>query len=134
MGSTIWLLSQSKLEEGSWDHSAMLEVLEQLDLLCGLLNVRTISSFVGMPGDYGGGRSWKSIRKRAIWFGAGPAIQTFQALRAYVAETPGAISGPKNKFTGCDFHQLLLEELEDCVTKVETFAKTGDPFHVSFVS
>jgi predicted RNA-binding protein with EMAP domain len=134
MGSTIWLLSESTLEQGdTWDHSAMLVVLEQLDLLCSSLNVPTISSFVGLT-EYSGNRSWKTIRKRASWFDARTAIPTFQALRAYFIENPDALLNSKNALAVSDFRQNLLDELGDCLDKVTKFAEQGDPFHVSFVS
>ena len=134
MGSTIWLLSESTLEQGdSWDHSAMYEALPQLDELCEKLGVRTISSFVGIP-DKGGSLTWKVIRKKSRWFEAGRAIPTFEALRSHISTHPEAITVPKQKFGGADFKQLLLEEIEDCLSKVAKFADAHDPFHVSFVS
>ena len=134
MGSTIWLLSESTLEQGdSWDHSAMYEALPQLDELCARLGVPTISSFVGIP-DKHGSLTWKVIRKKAQWFEAGRAIPTFDALRSHISMHPDAITAPRKKFGGTDFRKLLLEELEDCLGKVTKFAEAGDPFHVSFVS
>lgn len=134
MGSTIWLLSESTLEEGdSWDHSAMYEALGQLDQLCAALGVPSISSFVGIP-DKDGNLTWKAIRKKARWFEASGAIGTFEALRSHISKNPEVISVPRKKFGGCDFRELLLEELEDCLHKVTKFAEAGDRFHVSFVS
>lgn len=134
MGSTIWLLSESKLEEGdSWDHSAMYEVLAELDQLCASIGVPSISSFVGIP-DKDGNLTWKAIRKKTRWFDASTAIPTFEVLLAHVTNNPDAISPPKRKFATINFRELLLEELEDCLKKVTGFAATGDPFHVSFVS
>lgn len=133
MGSTIWVVSESTLEEGdSWDHSAMLDVLDQLDTLCISSGVPTISSFLGLADS--GNLSWKSYRKRASWFDARAAIPTFRALRAHVAANPDAVTVGRNKFSGCDFQQLLLEELDDCLGKITMFAEAEDPFHVSFVS
>lgn len=134
MGNTIWLLSDSTLEQGdSWDHSAMYEALTQLDELCTRLGVPTISSFVGIP-DKDGSLTWKMIRKRTQWFDAARAIPTFEALRSEISTRPETITAPKKNFGGTDFRQLLLEELEDCLSKVVRFADAGDPFHVSFVS
>ena len=134
MGSTIWLLSESKLEEGdSWDHSAMYEALDQLDQLCASLGVPSISSFVGIP-DKDGNLTWKAVRKKTRWFNASAAVQTFETLRTYIFKNPEAVSVPRKKFGNTDFRELLLEELEDCLNKVTKFAEEGDPFHVSFVS
>ena len=134
MGSTIWLLSESKLEEGdSWDHSAMYEALEQLDQICASAGVPSISSFVGIP-DKDGNLTWKAVRKKARWFNASAAFQTFETLRSHIFANPEVVSVPKKNFGKTDFRQLLLEELEDCLNKVTKFAEDGDQFHVSFVS
>ena len=134
MGGTIWLLSESTLEQGdAWDHSALLAVLDELDALCQSLKVRTISSFAGLPESVGN-LSWKSHRRRATWFDPVDAIETFATLRAHIAENPGAVSIPEHIFAGCDFRQVLLEELDDCLAKVKTFAATADPFHLCVVS
>ncbi len=134
MGSTIWLLSESKLEEGdSWDHSAMYETLDQLDQLCASLGVPSISSFVGIP-DKDGNLTWKAVRKKTRWFDASAAVQTFETLRSHIFKNPEAVSVPRKNFGNTNFRELLLEELEDCLNKVTKFAEEGDPFHVSFVS
>jgi hypothetical protein len=132
MGSTIWLVSESTLEEGdSWDHSVMLDVLDQLDNLCVTLGFPTISSFIRLTDI--GNLSWKSYRKRATWFDALAAIPTFTALRVHIDANSNAITvGPK-KFSG-DFHQLLLEELDDCLEKLTKFSEAQDPFHLCIVS
>lgn len=134
MGSTIWVVSDSTLEQGdSWDHSAMLEVLEQLDALSISLGVLTVSSFLRSQ-EYMGNLSAKSIRKRAAWFDARTAIPTFQALFAQISENPQVISANSERFSGTDFHRLLLDELDDCIKKLTHFAATEDPFHICFVS
>ena len=133
MGSTIWVVSKSTLEQGdSWDHSAMLDVLDQLDTLCISSGVPTISSFLGLEDS--GNLSWKSYRKRASWFDARAAIPTFRALRALVAAKPDAVTVSRNKFSGSDFQQLLLEELDDCLGKITKYAEAEDPFHINIVS
>ncbi|MBK8067450.1 MAG: hypothetical protein IPK27_07420 [Rhodanobacteraceae bacterium] len=111
----------------------MYEALPELDELCAKLGVPTISSFVGIP-DKDGSLTWKMIRKKTQWFEAGRAIPTFEALRSLISANPESIRVPKKNFGDVDFRQLLLEELEDCLSKVAKFANAGDPFHVSFVS
>jgi hypothetical protein len=134
MGSTIWLHSESALEQGdTWDHSAMYEVVDQLDQLCETLGVPTLSSFIGIP-DKAGNLSWKTIRKKAQWFDAQHSVPTFEALHSHLSAHPEAILVPSKNFGGADFSKFLLEEIEDCLSKVTHFAKVGDRFHVSIVS
>lgn len=134
MGSTIWLLSDSTLEQGdTWDHSAMLEALDQLDSICVSLQVRTVSSFMGLP-EHSGGLSWKAHRKRASWFDPKTAIQTFEVLRSHISQNPDAISVRRQAFAGVDFREILVEELDDCLSKVRNFAALADPFHLCVVS
>lgn len=138
MGATIWVLSKEKMTDGDdWDHSAFLNSVEKLDPMCEELGVTKISNFLDwtdfnanmsdedFPGD-------DEIKTMASWFSPNVALTTLQTLRNHLENNPELLPGLYEK-DDREFSGMLIEEIDDCVTKLETISADGDVFHFCVV-
>jgi hypothetical protein len=138
MGTTLWVLGQASVDSGdSWDHSALFDAAEPLDRLCAGLGVPPLSAFFDWT-DFNANLSDEAffdgatIEQTATWFEANAALPTLRSLRNHIAGTPEAIAG-LDPLGYENLPQLLIEELEDCITKLEALAARGEPFHLCVV-
>lgn len=142
MGTTIWVLSKSKMTEGDeWDHSALFYAVDKLDHICEKLGLVKLSSFldwtdfeINMSEDSEDGEfpDEDTLRDKISWFIPSEALPILRALREYVKTCD---SDGKSLLEHGKEHlsEELLEDLEDCVTKVEKIAAEGDLFHFCVV-
>jgi hypothetical protein len=142
MGTTIWVLSKSKMTEGDeWDHSALFYAVDALDHICEKLGLVKLSSFLDWT-DFEINMSEDSedeefpdedtLRDKISWFSPSEALPMLRALREYVKTSD---SDGKSLLEHGKEHlsEELLEDLEDCITKVEKIASEGDLFHFCVV-
>lgn len=138
MGTTLWVLGEANVGAGdSWDHSAMFDAADQLDALCEALRVPPLSRYFDWS-DFNANLADEDIpgveaeRERASWFEARAALPSLQALRAHIAERPEAVAGVVD--LGFENAQeVLLEELDDCIAKIEALGSRGERFHFCVV-
>ncbi|GBO54620.1 hypothetical protein APA_2567 [Pseudanabaena sp. lw0831] len=139
MGTTIWVLSKSKTTEGDdWDHSALFYAVEKLDLICEQQGLAKISSFLDWT-DFEANMSEDDefpdeevLRDKASWFNPSQALPMLRALREYVAinesERESLLELGKQHLS-----EELLEDLDDCILKVEKIIAENDLFHFCVV-
>ena len=138
MGTTLWVLGKANVGAGdSWDHSAMFDAADQLDGMCDILAVPRLSGFFDWT-DFNANLADEELpgveapRERASWFEARAAIPTLRALRTHIAEHPEAVSGIAS--LGYEnAREMLIEELDDCIAKVEALGSKGERFHLCVV-
>lgn len=140
MGATLWCLSRRRQEDGDdFDHSAMLEGLEELDALCRRLGVKALSSFVDWT-DYDinmrGGDALAEggdPPRGARWHPPADALPTLLALRS---ELGGNLAQAQALFDADlqHFGEYLLDELDDCVHKLQAMREDGDLFQLCLVA
>jgi hypothetical protein len=137
MGTTLWVLSRNKMTEGDdWDHSVLFGAAEKLDPLCERLGVKKFTSFLDWT-DFNAAEdeefpSEDELKKRASWFAPQDALQTLRALRDRLATN----DHERKQLFEDDLQHLsdcILEELDDCITKVEKIGADGDVFHLCVV-
>lgn len=140
MGTTIWVLSKNKMTDGDdWDHSALFNALERLDLICQELGVPNISSFVdwtdfyaNMAEDQEEFPSEDEIKKQALWFSPQEALPSLRAVREYLANNPSDLQSLFE--IGLEhLADELIGELDDCISKIEQIDRDGDVFHLCVV-
>lgn len=140
MGTTLWCLSRRRQEDGDdFDHSAMLEGLEGLDALCRRLGVKELSSFVDWT-DYNVNMQGEDASAEggdpsggARWYAPADALPTLAALRS---ELGGNLAQAQALFDADRQHfgEYLLDELDDCVHKLQAMQEEGDLFQLCVVA
>jgi hypothetical protein len=139
MGTTLWVLSREKMAEvDDWDHSAIFNAVEKLDLVCEKLRVTKLSSFLDWT-DFNANMaadeefpSDDELKAKASWFRPDAALPTLRALRGHLADHPAELSSLYDQSQG-HLSEYLIEELDDCIAKVEKIAVDGDEFHLCVV-
>jgi len=141
MGTTIWVLSKNKTTEGDdWDHSALFYAVEKLDLICDRLGLSKLSTFLDWT-DFDLNMSEDEDEEfpdedvlidRASWFNPSEALPMLRALREYVARNESEIVSLLEQGKE-HLSEDLLEDLDDCISKVEKIATEGDLFHFCVV-
>lgn len=139
MGTTIWVLSKSKMTEGDeWDHSALFYAIEMLDDVCEKLGLVKLSSFLDWT-DFNINMSEDddfpdedTLRDTTSWFSPSEALPMLRVLRDYLKNK---ISDHKILLEQSKEHlsEELLEDLEDCIAKVEQISAEDDLFHFCVV-
>jgi hypothetical protein len=139
MGTTIWVLSKGKTTEtDDWDHSALFYAVEKLDLVCDQIGLTKISEFLDWT-DFEANMFEEDdfpdeevLRDKASWFNPSAALPMLRAVREYVAsnesERESLLEQGKEYLS-----EDLLEDLDDCIAKVEQIAAEGDLFHFCVV-
>lgn len=139
MGTTIWVLSKGKTTEtDDWDHSALFYAVEKLDLVCDQLGLTKISEFLDWT-DFEANMfedddfpDEEVLRDKASWFNPSAALPMLRSLREYVVNN-GA-EGESLLEQGKEYlAEDLLEDLDDCIAKVEKIETEGDLFHFCIV-
>jgi hypothetical protein len=139
MGTTIWVLSKGKTTEtDDWDHSALFYAVEKLDLVCDQLGLTKISEFLDWT-DFEANMfededfpDEEVLRDKASWFNPSAALPMLRAVREYVVNN-GA-DGESLLEKGKEYlAEDLLEDLGDCIAKVEKIETEGDLFHFCVV-
>lgn len=141
MGTTIWVLSKNKTTESDdWDHSALFYAVEKLDPICDRLGLAKLSTFLDWT-DFDLNMSEDEDEEfpdedvlidRASWFNPSEALPMLRALREYVASNKSEIVSLLEQGKE-HLSEDLLEDLDDCISKVEKIATEGDLFHFCVV-
>ncbi|MFN7882501.1 MAG: hypothetical protein ACK5PF_05750 [bacterium] len=139
MGTTLWVLSKNKMTEGDdYDHSAVFNAAERLDKLCEHLGVKALSTFfdwTDFNANMGEAEEFPSedeLREKAAWFSPDAALPTLRALRTHLASDSDA----RAALFEADlqhFSDYLLDELDDCISKLERIQSEADVFHLCVV-
>jgi len=141
MGTTIWVLSKNKTTEGDdWDHSALFYAVEKLDPICDRLGLVKLSTFLDWT-DFDLNMSEdedeefpdeETLRDRASWFNPSEALPMLRALREYLASNQSEIASLLEQGKE-HLSEELLEDLDDCIFKVEKIETERDLFHFCVV-
>jgi hypothetical protein len=147
MGMTIWIhtLEDGKLSKESDDHSLMLRHGEELDQVCEELGVAKLSSFYdstdlefnmadefdeegeteAVEQELDPVTGWPYPLESMNWFDAAAGKTVLLALRDRLATSPPAdlVKDAKE----------LIEELDDCIGKLENPAHNGGEFHLALL-
>ncbi len=130
MGNTVWVLRESSADEGDdWDHSLLLEAAEALDAEAERLGAKKLSEFFDWAdmefnlSDEDLPESW--IAENRKWYAPDQAIATLLALKTRLEE--GEIPGVEVDTEG------LIEEIDDCLGKLQTARAEGDRIHLCIV-
>jgi hypothetical protein len=160
MGMTLWLhrLEGQDYFKGSQDHSSMHRLSDELDDICAKEGVSKLSDFFDYSdlechyGDETGNESGSEFDEEddevedessedseldpetgsgnevedMAWFDAEDGIRTMMVLRDAVEENQIPDLEPRE-------HDDLLEELEDCLKRIEDTASRDGRFHLSVV-
>lgn len=144
MGMTLWIhtLEGRDMSTDSEDHTLMYRYSDDLDSLCDKLGVAKISSFfdstdleICMRGDDDETGEDPEIDSETensygiddmVWFDAAAGLATFQTLRASIAENELPNLNEENK-------TWLLEELDDCITKLRGPSERGGQFNLPII-
>lgn len=144
MSMTLWIqtLEDRDLSTDSEDHTLMYRLSDDLDSLCGKLGVAKISSFfdcadleICMREDDDETCEDPEIDSETensygiddmVWFDASAGLATFQTLRTSIAENELSNLDEENK-------TWLLEELDDCITKLKGPSKRGGKFNLPII-
>ncbi len=139
MGTTLWVLSKSKVKDGDdWDHSALFNAMEKLDPVCEHLGLVKLSSFLDWT-DFDANMSEddefpseETMRSKETWFAPSEALPILRALHQLFISSE---SERKSLFS--EGYQYLaddlIEELDDCISKIEKIDTKGDLFHFCVV-
>ncbi len=131
MGTTLWVLRKARRQEGDdYDHSAFYDASDPLDDLADELNVRRLSEFVDWA-DFQFNTSEESlpeswIEENARWHAPSDALPALRAILNRLRN--GDVVGIEP-----DRRSMLIEELEDCLGKVEVAQSEGDSFQFCIV-
>lgn len=156
MGMTLWIhtLEDREYSKDSDDHSLMHDLADQLDTVCEELNVQKITEFFDYTDmeysyneefnenkdddddeeedevEYDGELDPETDLEYGIddmqWFDATRGLATLTALREHIKAN--SLNGLSD-----DEENDLLDELEDCITKLEETAPRAGKFHLSVV-
>lgn len=142
MGMTLWIhiLEDGIVSEAGDDHSVMFDLAEALDEICARIGVSKLSSFFDTTDleynltdhdddavpelDPATGWPYKTVSMK--WFEASVGIATLRALRSHL--TAHLIANLDK-----DSQDWLLEELDDCISKLSGPAQNGGKFHLAVV-
>lgn len=134
MSDTIWVRRKSQAgtdDSGDdYDHSLFCEASEELDELAKSLGVRMLSDFIDTTDmQYNMSEdelpeSW--IVENEKWFAPADALPSLKKIIERLKS--GKADGIEE-----DLRAELIEELEDCLTKVAEAGKEGDQFHFCLV-
>ena len=134
MGDTIWVRRKSQVgtdDSGDdFDHSHFCKASEELDKLAETLGVRKLSDFIDTAdmqynlSDDELPESW--IVENEKWFAPADALPSLMKIVERLKS--GEVKGIKEKL-----RPELLEELEDCLTKVTEAERARDQFHFCLV-
>ena len=143
MGMTLWIhtLQGRNMSKESDDHTMMNEHAEALDKVCKQLGVPSLSSYFDTTDLEHNSEDDEDdeLEEPRIdpetelaygiddmrWFDAAQGIKTIQGLRSHVKDKGMPRLDDEEK-------QMLLEELDDCLEKLE-MAKSGK-FHLAVIS
>lgn len=139
MGTTLWVIGKATMADGDdYDHSALFNAAERLDALCQQLGVEKLSTFIDWT-DYSANISEEfdfpgadGFGTEVSWFPPDDALPTLRALRSSLAEDEAAreaLFEPSLRHLSDE----ILEELDDCIMKLEGIRAAGDVFHLSAV-
>jgi len=139
MGTTIWVLSKNEVTEGDdWDHSALFYAVEKLDLICDRLGLVKLSTFLDWT-DFDLNMSEDDdefpdaeLSDRVSWFHPSEALPMLRSLREYVASNESEIVSLLEEGKE-HLSEELLEDLDDCISKVKKIEIEGDLFHFCVV-
>jgi hypothetical protein len=143
MGMTLWIQTREgrEISNESDDHSLMHELSEQLDGACERLGLAPLSAFfdttdlefnareddfeddVELDPETGCAYGIDDMQ----WFEAAAGLKTLQGLREHVA------SGAGIPDLDADSTGPLLEELDDCIAKLQGPATRGGKFNLPVV-
>ncbi len=140
MGTTLWVLSKNEMtDDDESDHSAMFRALEKLDFICEDLGLGSLSSFVdwtdfelNMSEDEDESLTEEILSAKTSWFDPADALPILRALYEHLANDRFEC---ENLFDADEKYlsEELIEELSDCIAKVEQIGNKGDLFHFSAV-
>lgn len=131
MGTTLWVLQQTSAGMGDdRDHSLFFDSSEALDKVASTLGVRKLSDFFDTAdfdfnmSDEGLPESWISEHQK--WHSPADVLPSLTAIIEHLqsADVPGIPA---------DIRADLVDELEDCRTKIEAARAAGDAFHFCVV-
>ncbi len=144
MGMTLWihtLEGRDMLTDGE-DRTLMYRLSDELDSLCDKLGVAKISSFfdsteleicmredddeIGEEPEIDSETENSYGIDDMVWFDASSGLATFQALRGSIADNELPNLDEENK-------TWLLEELDDCITKLKDPSERGGKFNLSLI-
>lgn len=136
---TLWILSKNKMTDGDdTDHSALLAAAERLDPVCDELGVRKLSDFLDWT-DFNANMSEdeefpspEELKELASWFTPNEALTVLNALRGKLS-TAGYPLESLFEEGERGYSKYLLDELDDCIAKVEEIEAEGDLFHFCVV-
>lgn len=138
MGATIWVLCKEKMTDGDdFDHSALLCAIEKLDPLCEELGVTKISAFLDWT-DFNANMSDEEclgddeIKNMASWFAPDAALNTLQTLQKHLSINQEMLSDLYEEHDK-SLAGVLLEEIDDCIAKLENISAEGEVFHLCVV-
>jgi hypothetical protein len=144
MGMTLWIhtLEGRDISTDSEDHTLMYRLSDDLDSLCDKLGVAKISSFFDSTDleicmredddEIGADPEIDSETENSYgiddmaWFDATSGLATFQNLRASIADNELPNLGKEDK-------TWLLEELDDCITKLKGSSERGGKFNLPII-
>ena len=134
MSDTIWVRRKSQVGTDNsgddFDHSLFCKSSEELDKLAQAIGVRKLSDFIDTTdlqynmSDEDLPESW--IAENEKWFSPSDALPSL--MRIVERLKAGEVQGIKEKS-----RPELLEELEDCLEKVDEAARENDQFHFCIV-
>jgi len=153
MSMTLWLhtLQEREMTRESEDHNLMHELADDLDFLCERLGVARLSSFFDLTDmEYNfdhGGASETSAQINGDddevstldpetgyaygiddmrWFDAAAGLATIQALREEIDFSDGL-----ELHLDEEEQDVLLDELDDCISRLREPAGNGGQFHLA---
>jgi hypothetical protein len=140
MGTTLWCLSKSKMADGDdFDHSAMFEATKKLDLICIKIGVKEISSFYDWT-DYNANMANEepfpdstTLKNRAVWFSPKDALPMLVGLKEYFENNQPKLEELFDAELQ-HFSEYLMDELNDCITKLKIIDGEKDLFHFCVVA
>lgn len=131
MGSTIWVLSESRREQGDdYDHSLFYDSAEQIDALAEEIGVRKLSDFFDWSDfEFNSSSeplpdSW--IAAREAWHSPSDVLPSLRAIIDRLKHDDPEGRDVQNR-------EELILELEDCLSKVEDAQARNDTFHFCIV-
>jgi hypothetical protein len=144
MGMTLWIhtLEGRDMSTDSEDHTLMYRFFDDLDSLCHKLGVAKISSFFDSTDlelcmredddetdedpEVGSEAENSYETDNMLWFDAASGLDTFKTLRAAIAENELPNLDEENK-------SWLLEELDDCISKLKDPSERGSKFNLPII-
>jgi hypothetical protein len=130
MGSTIWVLARSRREHGDdYDHSLFYAHADELDALAEEIGARKLSEFFDWSdlefnsSDQPLQESW--IEEHETWHSPRDALPSLKAVIQHLRRGDTSIDALNR--------DELLQELEDCLSKLEDAQARNDAFQFCVV-